>query len=290
MAARVQNIDRNRRWLALALSAIAAAALALLWSRLISPQAVIGYQADLLEGIGAAGVWVALGLSFTIGVSMIFVPCTFPLVFALSPLAEEARTRRGWIAAITLFSLGLTAAMAAVGAIIALAGSALLGLFAEEQARLNLTLLLYSMIGLFALAYALHEFGFFALPGLPMAEMPGWARTLGRYPRSLILGLVVGGGLGVGCPAPTYYALLLFDAAVGDALFGAALLAVNALGRVAPIVLIGSIFFAGTAPGTVSHWVAQRRAAVRIVNGVALTLLGGFLLTYWTVGVGLGLL
>lgn len=288
MAAGVQNIDRNRRWLLLALSALAAATLALLWNRLISTQAVIGYQAGLLESIEGAGIWLALGLSFIVGLSMIFVPCTFPLVFALSPLAEEAETRRGWAVAIGLFTLGLAASMGAVGAVAGLGGAVVLPAIPSDQTRLAAAIAIYTAIGFFALAYAVHEFGFVRLPGLPQAWLPGWARSLGRWRRSLVLGTVVGGGLGVGCPAPTYYAVLLFAAASADPLLGAALLVANALGRVTPVVLIGSLFFAGAAPGTVSRWVAERRGAMKLANGVALTLMGGFLLVYWTIGVGLG--
>lgn len=287
--ATVQEIRVSGRWAALVSAGFGSVLLALAWNRLLSPPAIIGYQSGLLEGLDAAGIGTALGLSFLVGVSMIFVPCTFPMVFALSPLAEEAETRRGWLSAVGLFAVGLAGSMAMVGALVAILGSAVLTAFSDEAARLRLTLSLYTGIGIFALAYALHEFGFLQLPGLRQAGLPAWARRLSRRPRSLVLGTVVGGGLGVGCPAPTYYAVLLFAAAAGAPVFGAALLAMNALGRVAPVVLIGSLFFAGTAPGTVSRWVAERRGAMKLVNGVALTLMGGFLVVYWTLGVGLGL-
>lgn len=290
MTAAIRDIAISKRILALVMAGALAVFLALVWDRMVNTPAVIGFQAGLLEGIRTAGPGVALGLSFLVGVSMIFVPCTFPMVYTLAPIAEEAKTRRGWVATIALFSLGLTAAMALVGVIISLVGQRLLTLFSTEQARLGLTLFLYSAIGIFALIYALGELGFLSLPSLPMAEMPRWARGMGRYPRSLTLGLVVGGGLGVGCPAPTYYTVLLFAATVGNPLFGAALLGVNALGRVAPIALIGTLFFAGTSPRRISGWITERRAVIKMVNGVALTLLGGFLLAYWTLGVGLGIL
>lgn len=290
MAVAIQDIDRSKRIMALLMAGVLAVLLALVWDQLVSTPAVIGFQSGLVEDIQAAGPWLALGLSFLVGVTMIFVPCTFPMVYTLAPIAEEAKTRRGWVATIALFSLGLTAAMALVGAVISLVGQSLLGLFATEEARLGLTLVLYSAIGIFALIYALGELGFLSLPSLPMAEMPRWARVLGRYPRSLVLGLVVGGGLGVGCPAPTYYTVLLFAATVGNPLFGAALLGVNALGRVVPIALLGSLFFAGASPRGTSMWITERRGTVKLVNGVALTLLGGFLLAYWTLGVGLNIL
>lgn len=283
----VQGINRSKRIWALGLAGLAAIALALVWDSLISTPAVIGFQAGLVEDLPTTGALLGLVLSFLVGVTMIVVPCTFPMLFALSPVAEEARSRRGWLSTIGLFTLGLVGSMAAVGAIVALLGASLLDLFAEERARLTLTVLLYSAIGLFALAYALNEFGWLQLPGLPLAQLPGWARTLGRYPRSILLGLVVGGGLGVGCPAPTYYAVLLWDAAIGDPLYGAALLGINALGRVFPIFIIGSIFFAGAQPRSVSRWITERRATVKLINGVALTLLGGFLIVYWGLVVGL---
>ena len=288
--ATVQEIRVSRRWAALVSAGIGSVLLALAWNRLANPLAVIGFQSGLLEGLGGSGVVLALGLSFLVGVSMIFVPCTFPLVFALSPLAEEAETRRGWAVAVGLFTLGLATSMGAVGAVAGLGGAAVLPAIPSAQARMAAAIAIYTAVGIFALAYAIHEFGFVRLPGLPQAWLPGWARSLGRWRRSLVLGAVLGGGLGVGCPAPTYYAVLLFAAASADPLLGAALLVANALGRVAPVVLIGSLFFAGAAPGTVSRWVAERRGAMKLANGVALTLLGGFLLSYWTIGVGLGIL
>ncbi|MBI3287184.1 MAG: sulfite exporter TauE/SafE family protein [Chloroflexi bacterium] len=276
-----------KKTLAFVSASLAAIVLGLAWDSLVSTPAVISFQAGLVEQLPTVGALLGLVLSFLVGVSMIVVPCTFPMVFALSPIAEEAKSRRGWLTTIGLFTLGLVGSMAAVGVIVALVGASLLNLFAEERARLTLTVLLYSAIGLFALAYALNEFGWLHLPGLPLVQLPGWARTLGRYPRSILLGLVVGGGLGVGCPAPTYYAVLLWDAAIGNPLYGAALLGINALGRVTPIFIIGSLFFAGAKPGSISRWITERRATVKLINGIALTLLGGFLIVYWGLVVGL---
>ncbi|MFQ5796488.1 MAG: cytochrome c biogenesis protein CcdA, partial [Candidatus Bipolaricaulia bacterium] len=198
----------------------------------------------------------------------------------------EAKTTRGWLATMGLFTLGLVLPMAAVGALVGGLGFGLRELFTENAKVIAVSL--YSAVGVFALLYALGEFDLLRLPSLTTSAVPGFISKLSHYRRSFMLGLVIGGGLGIGCPFPTYHALLGWAAAVGSVWYGAALLSVNAIGRVLPLFVIGLLFFSGMRPQTVTHWLAQKRQTVKLVNGIGLTILGAFLLIFWGIIVGLG--
>lgn len=287
----VLTIERRTlapKLLAIAAAVALAAGLAALFNFFFEGEKVAQIQ-EVIVGTGdfAAGPAIAFSLSLVIGVTMIVVPCSFPMIFSLSPVAEEAKTARGWLMTMSLFTLGLVLPMAAVGALVGGIGSGLSELFSENAKAIAVSL--YSAVGLFALLYALGEFGVLRLPSLTTSATPGFISRLPHYRRSFMLGLVIGGGLGIGCPFPTYHALLGWTAAVGSVWYGAALLGVNAIGRALPLFVIGLLFFAGVRPQTVTNWLQERRQTVKLVNGVGLTIVGAFLLIFWGVVVGLGL-
>lgn len=194
---------------------------------------------------------------------------------------EEARTRKGWLGAALLYTAGNWLVAATIGAIVGGAGGAVLGPL-TGQARLAVPALTYSLVGVFALAYALVEFGWLRLPvpGLH-AGVPSAVERRPLYPRSFLLGLVVGGGFTVGCPFPTYHVILAWVAATGNLVLGAAVLGAYGVGRALPVFLAGLALFAGTQPRTITRWVREHAPVVHQVNGLGLAVLASFLLAYW---------
>jgi len=204
---------------------------------------------------------------------------------AVTPLVEEAGGRKRWPFSALAFTMGLVLVMGAIGAVVSGLGAGLVAALSQVTPRLALAVVVYSLVGLFALAYGLSELGFLRLPNpWPYLPMPSFVGPRG-YQRSFLLGSVVGGGFGLGCPFPTYYVLLAWVAAAGNPLYGAALLALNALGRASPSLFLGSALLLGIPPQRVTRWLVEKRPAVKLVNAIGLTMLGVFLVVYWGIRV-----
>ncbi|MEK7214385.1 MAG: sulfite exporter TauE/SafE family protein [Chloroflexota bacterium] len=195
---------------------------------------------------------------------------------------QEARTLKGWLAAAVLFTLGNLIVAAIVGAIIGVAGGVIVQAFTDTRTVLTVSAVVYSLVGLLALSYALVEFGFVKLPVPGMhAAVPEVVQKLGFYPRSFMLGLVVGGGFTVGCPFPTYHVILGWIAVTGSLLVGALVLGLYGIGRALPVFVVGLALFAGVRPGALTRWIREHQDLMYQINGLGLTLFAAFMLTYW---------
>ncbi len=138
---------------------------------------------------------------------------------------------------------------------------------------------LYAALGILAVVYALGELGLFNVPSLlgritgpnlPDQEKP--------YRRALVLGGTFGGGLGIGCPMPTYYILLGWVVAAGDPLFGAVLLGVYGLGRLVPALALGALITAGMERRKVSQGMTSFRERTSGLTNGALAAMGSYLI------------
>jgi cytochrome c biogenesis protein CcdA len=226
---------------------------------------------------------VGLALAFVSGVTMIFTPCGMPLVFALNSFALEGRERgRSWVPPFLVFTAGITVVMAVWGAIVGLAGGGIVRFLAEPSTRFTVTEVLYSLLGVLALLMALWEFRWVQLPRLGgHRSIPQAVTRLPRYPRSLAMGAALGGGFGVGCPFPTYQAVLVWAAVVGNPVYGAAVLAANALGRAAPFFVIGGLVYRGAEERRIARWLVGNSPRARLINGTALAAFAGLMLVLW---------
>lgn len=197
---------------------------------------------------------------------------------------EEAKTRRGWLASSLLYALGNVLVAAAIGAAIAGVGGSLIAALTERTTRIAIPAVVYTLVGLFGLAYALVELGFWRLPvpGLH-AQVPAFVQRVAYYPRAFLLGAVVGGGFTVGCPFPTYHVILAWIAATGGAALGALVLGVYGLGRALPVFAVGIVLFMGIKPWRITRWINDHHDVIDLVNGLGLAALGAFLITYWGV-------
>ena len=266
--------------------------------------ALISWQLGVLDGstdifggvTGSAAsasnpsAFVAVGLAFVIGASMIVLPCGFPSVFAVPSILNSRTGFPERSALMLVFLAASVLPLAAVGVGLGFAGDAVLGLLGTMGARMGFAVVLYSLIGIVALAYALSELGLFNLEN-PLSrftgpEMPG---ADSPYRRSLVLGSTMGAGMGIGCPMPTYYIILGWVAAAASPLYGAIVLGIYGLGRVLPAVGLGALIVGGANRRQVALGMTSfRERTSGLTNGFVtatgsylLVLFGGVLLYRW---------
>ncbi|MDK1010488.1 MAG: hypothetical protein QGM46_03450 [Actinomycetota bacterium] len=280
---------RNRKAVLLTAGLAAGALLAVVLAAFFDP---INLFALNLQGfaVGTTSVTVlsvGVVLAFVSGVTMIFTPCGLPLIFSLNSIATEGRARgRSWVPPMALFTLGITTVMAVWGAVVALVGGGVLDFLGASSGGLTVTEILYVLLGVLALVMALWEFGWVRLPRVSgNRALPTSLTKLGPYPRSLAMGAGLGGGFGVGCPFPTYQAVLAFAAVIGNPFFGGLLLAANAVGRSAPLWLIGGLVYRGTDQRAVSCWLLGNSDRAKLVNGTGLAIFAGLMIVLWGVAV-----
>jgi cytochrome c biogenesis protein CcdA len=157
-----------------------------------------------------------------------------------------------------------------------LAGHGIVSFLDEPSRRFTVTEVLYSLLGVLALLMALWEFGWVRLRRVGgHRAMPTRLAKLNPYPRSLAMGAALGGGFGVGCPFPTYQAVLAWAAVVGNPSYGAPVLAANALGRAAPLYVLGGLAYSGTDQRAISRWLIGNSAHARLVRGSPSRISGG---------------
>jgi len=245
--------------------------------------AIISWQAGVLDGstdifagvsgstasASSPGAAVAIAAAFVIGATMIVLPCGFPAVFAM-PSVLTSRSGLPQRATLVLLFLAASALpLAALGVGLGFAGDAVLGALDTTATRMGFAVVLYSLLGILALAYALSQLGILHLPSLTERfrgpNMPDQEKPYGR---ALVLGSTMGAGMGMGCPMPTYYVLLGWVVAAANPLYGAIVLGVYGLGRVLPAVGIGALIVAGMERRKVSHGMtAFREKTSGITNG-----------------------
>ena len=231
----------------------------------------------------ATALSVGVALAFVSGVTMVFTPCGMPLIFALNSMAREGKERgRSWLFPFVVFTAGIAGVMALWGGIVGFAGGGIVDFLADPSRRFTVTEILYTALGVFALLMALWEFGWVRLPRLGgHRAIPASVGRLGRYPRSLAMGAALGGGFGVGCPFPTYQAVLAWAAVVGNPLYGAVVLAANALGRAAPLYVVGGLAYRGTDQRAISRWLIGNSARAKLINGTGLAAFAGLMIALW---------
>jgi cytochrome c biogenesis protein CcdA len=160
------------------------------------------------------------------------------------------------------------------------AGGAIVQAFTNQRTVLTVSAVVYTLVGTFALAYGLVEFGFVKLPvpGLH-GHVPGFVQKLGYYPRSFVLGLVVGGGFTVSCPFPTNHVILGWIAVTGSVVVGALVLGLYDVGRAFPVFVVGLLLFARVKPQIVTRWIRNNQEVIHQINCLGLTLFAAFMLT-----------
>lgn len=261
--------------------------LAVVWNHEVVDPLALQFQQFVVRTTAVSNSTLAIFLAFISGMSMIITACGWPMILNLTAMAQESKSRTSWLISIGLYTLGLMIVMALVGALFGFFGGIFVNALVQTTTKLAVTTFVYTIVGVYALLGALQEFGFINLPWLlPWLKQPRFVSGLKGYKQSFVLGAVIGGGFGVGCPFPTYHAVLAFIAAIGSPVVGATALAANAVGRVIPIFIVGSLILGGLGAPKVFAWIQRRSETIHMVNGLALALLGVFMIVYWTILVG----
>ncbi|MBI2888388.1 MAG: cytochrome C biogenesis protein [Parcubacteria group bacterium] len=228
--------------------------------------------------VGLFSIWTSpefipgYSLAFLAGISMIFLPCTFPLVFIIVPLALSRKIGKGLMMAL-FFGAGLTLTFTIYGAALGWLGG-----FVELYRVVGWMLLLG---GVAALLFGISELNLITFK-LPFRQtiLPQSLQGKNDYIRSFFLGFFLGNA-GVGCPNPAFYILFGYVATLGIPTVGASLGALHGLGRIVPLLFLVVLAVLGinamnklsAYQDKVKHWVAW-----------SLVALGAFIFNYGLFG------
>ncbi|MBI4117839.1 MAG: cytochrome C biogenesis protein [Parcubacteria group bacterium] len=207
-------------------------------------------------------------LSFLAGLSMIFLPCTFPLVFVIVPLALSKKIGKGLMMAF-LFGAGLTVTFALYGMALGWLGG-----FVELYRVISWMLILG---GVAALTFGISELNLikFKLP-FKQTILPTFLQDKNDYIRSFFLGFFLGNA-GVGCPNPAFYILFGYVATLGIPTVGASLGALHGLGRIVPLFFLVVLALLGV---NAMNKLSAYQDKVKGLVAWALVGLGAFIFNY----------
>ncbi|MBI4992037.1 MAG: cytochrome C biogenesis protein [Candidatus Harrisonbacteria bacterium] len=228
--------------------------------------------------IGLFSLWTSpqfipgLSLAFLAGISMIFLPCTFPLIFIIVPLALSKKNGKGILMAL-LFGAGLTLTFTIYGMALGWLGG-----FIELYKIIS-----YMLIagGMAALIFGLSELDLikFKLP-FKQTILPVFLQDKNDYIRSFFLGFFLGNA-GVGCPNPAFYIIFGYVATLGNPVIGASLGALHGLGRMVPLLFFVVLAVLGV---NAMNWLSAYQIKVKHWVAWALVGLGSFIFTYGAFG------
>lgn len=251
--------DRARHWLIVLVFGLAAViGLGLVW-------AFFGSSAKV-EGFG----WYLF--SYAMGLTMIVLPCTFPLAFVIVPLALGKGPAKGLGMAL-MFGLGVAITLSMYGILAAIVGKTFISTFGLQAEGLKNWL--YFVAGVIAYLFALGELG---LVNLKMPTYSGAAPAVIQqkkdYVKALLLGLFLG-NIGVGCPHPATPLIFLEIARSGNIFYGWSLFFVHAVARVLPLLLLA---FLGILGVNGLNWLTARREKVEKATGWLMVFVAAFIL------------
>ncbi len=207
-------------------------------------------------------------LAFAAGLSMIFLPCTLPLVFVILPLALSKNPTKGFAMAL-LFGLGIALTLAIYGALISQIG--------EYLGLDRFTQYMFLLAGTMAILFGWSELRFLniSLPEVK-SSFPKWLQEKNEYLKALGMGLLLGNA-GIGCPNPAFYVILTYIATLGSPLVGAGLGFAHGIGRAFPLLFITLLALAGF---NATKWIVSSKAKIDKIMGWGLVVVGAFILTY----------
>lgn len=230
----------------------------LLWAFFLGPK-----QA---EGLG----WYLF--SYAMGLTMIVLPCTFPLAFVIVPLSMGKGARKGLGMAL-FFGLGVAITLSAYGVAAAVLGQSVFQSFGAPAETIKNWL--YFVAGAIAYLFALGEIGLIKtrMPSYTGAA-PAFIQKQSDYLKALLLGLFLG-NIGVGCPHPATPLIFLEIAREGSIFYGWSLFFVHAIGRILPLLLLALLGIMGVNGLT---WLAAKREKVEKTTGWLMLFVAAFIL------------
>ena len=235
----------------------------------------------LLSVIVIGLVWLASGshpvgitLAYAAGLSMIFLPCTLPLVFVIIPLSMGKGFAKGFSMAL-LFGLGVALTLTIYGVIVAIVGD----YFGLD----NFSRVMFFIAGIVAYVFGLTQLRLLHLR-LPEIPLPQFLQRRKDYPKAFFMGVLLGNA-GVGCPNPAFYVLLLYIATTSSVVEGGWLGFIHGLGRATPLIFLSLLAILGI---NASTWVASKKVNIDRLMGWGLLIVGVFVfsiglfgMTWW---------
>lgn len=212
-----------------------------------------------------------LFFDYSVGLTMIFLPCTLPLAFVIVPLVMAKSYGKG-VGMALAFGAGVTATLSIYGILIGFLGQ-MIGIDKIDIAK-NV---LYALAGGFAVAFALGELGLikFRAPSYS-GGVPGFIQKRGDLFRAGLLGLFLG-NVGVGCPNPLFNAIIIPQIIVSANPFsGWLIMFVQALGRITPLFILAFLAILGV---NAAKFLVRHKEAVARATAWSTIFIGGFLLT-----------
>ncbi|MBI2045881.1 MAG: cytochrome C biogenesis protein [Parcubacteria group bacterium] len=214
------------------------------------------------------GAQAGLVFAYAAGLSMIFLPCTLPLVFVIIPLAMRQSPVKGLTMAI-LFGLGLAITLSIYGAAVSW--------FGQYIGMNTLIRFMFGIAGAMAFIFGLSELRLFTLRLPFMAKvLPTRLQKSGDYSKSFFMGLFLGNA-GVGCPNPAFYVLLTYIATVGNVGDGITLGVIHGLGRATPLIFLTILAILGI---NTIDWVSRQQTKIERAMGWGLVGIGAYLFQY----------
>ncbi|GMQ95078.1 MAG: hypothetical protein BMS9Abin13_188 [Patescibacteria group bacterium] len=236
--------------------------------------AVVGFGFYYLFNTEATMGVVGYGFAFFTGLSMLFLPCTLPLVFIIIPIAIKESFKKGFLMSIW-FAAGLTVTLSIYGIALALFG---IGTGLDEMiGKVSVLSKIFFVIGgVISIVWGLSELGLIRAKVVPSlgAKQPGFIqKQKSDYWKVFLLGLFLGNA-GISCPNPLHYLLLAYITVSGSVFYGWALSVVYGLGRALPLVLAVLLALFGF---NISGWLFKRATLVKKITGWSLVFLGAFI-------------
>lgn len=274
-------VRKHARWAVAGV--LAGAVLAVAWSHEFVDQvigmtvanSVLGQDAKQSVLVGSlAGAIFALvsGLAGTV------TACNVAVFGALPSVAAGTASRRsravGVLTALGWLGAGLMAVACVYGVLAVLLGTSLPQLSTATigngmPVRLVQSIVVFGLIGL--------VFGYLGLAALALVPDIFAARPRLRL---VVLGVLIGGFL-VGRPYPLFFKLLTFAVESGNPLYGALTMMLQAVGNIIVFAALALLLTVGLGD-RVARWLADPSRAA-LISGVALLMLGTFMLLYWDV-------
>lgn len=210
--------------------------------------------------------------SYAMGLTMIVLPCTFPLAFVIVPLSLGKGSVKGLGMALS-FGLGVVITLSMYGVLAAIIGKTFIGTLGVQGEALKNWL--YFIAGGIAYLFALGELGLikFRMPTYSGAA-PKIIQEKGDYLKAFLLGLFLG-NIGVGCPHPATPLIFLEIARAGNIFYGWSLFFVHAVARVLPLLLLVMLGILGINGLT---WLAAHREKVERGTGWLMVFVAAFIL------------
>ena len=198
------------------------------------------------------------------------------MILVILPLGKEAKDVTNWAVRVVMYTAASTVGAALLALLLGFVGQGLRAVLPGEVFQWAVGLL-----GVASIAYALHELNIIRLPNPQIGwQVPkSWQRS-SRLVGNTLYGLVLGMGIFTFVPFASFYILLAWEILAGAFSLQAAV----ALGMVYGLfrgvfaVLGGISMLRGVYPIPVSNWLISHLGWWHAMNGLALILVGTFLL------------